>query len=133
MEKALKLIGKLKANLVSDEELLRAAWKAAVGPRIEAHARFRAYFPGRIVIEVDDRIWQNQLETLGPSIVKKMEGLTGRELRALIEFHLAIARPAPAVEEVPFRLSAPASEESRIQDPILRRIYANSKRRAKAV
>jgi len=36
MDQALRLLGRLKNQLVGDEELLRAAWKAAVGDRIEA-------------------------------------------------------------------------------------------------
>ena len=70
MDQALRLLGRLKNQVVGDEELLRAAWKAAVGDRIEAHARFRELLRDRIVVEVEDRVWQSQLHSLERQILQ---------------------------------------------------------------
>jgi hypothetical protein len=132
MEKALQSIAKLKAKLVSDEELLRAAWKSAVGPRIEAHARIRALFGKRLVVEVDDRVWQSQLESLAPAILAKLEKLTGGRLAAFLDFRVGLPRRMPEAVEAPFSLTAQDAEAAKIRDPYLRRIYLQSKRRAKS-
>ncbi len=132
MEKALRLITKLKNNLVADDELVRAAWLAAVGPRLEAHARFRELVRDRAVIEVDDRIWQSQLASLERPIVEKLEKLVGRRVVSRIEYRVAIPRPKPQAAPLPeFALAARDPEANRIADPSLRRIYLQSKRKAK--
>lgn len=132
MEKALQTIAKLKKNLVSNEELVRAAWKPAVGPRIEAHARIRALFGKRLVVEVDDRVWQAQLETLSPAILKKLEALLGEKVADHLDFRVGLPRKAPEPVEAPFALTPQDAEAARIRDPYLRRIYLQSKRRAKS-
>ncbi len=132
MEKALRTLSKLKKNLVSDEELVRAAWKSAVGPRIEAHARIRALFSKRLVVEVDDRVWQAQLETLAPAILRKLETLLGGRFADTLDFRVGLPRKAPEAAPAPFALTAQDPEAARIRDPHLRRIYLQSKRRATA-
>lgn len=133
MDKALRLIAKLKNDLVPEEELLRAAWKVAVGPRLESHARFRELIRDRVVIDVDDRIWQAQLTTLREQILDKLARVVGSRTVKQIEFRIAIPRKAPqsaGAEE--FRLLPQDVEANKIADPYLRRMYLNSKRRAAA-
>jgi hypothetical protein len=131
MEKALKLISKLKAQLVPDEELLRAAWKAAAGPRIEAHARVLEFIGSRLVIAVDDQVWQHQLTSLEKPLLRKLEALLGAKMVARIEYRVSIPRIKPQVVEEPFVLTAQDPEAAKIRDPFLRRIYLQSKKRAK--
>ena len=131
MDQALRLLGRLKNQVVGDEELLRAAWKAAVGDRIEAHARFRELLRDRIVVEVEDRVWQSQLHSLERQILQKIERLTGRSVARQIEYRLAIPRPGPKVEmAAEFQLAAQDQEAAGIADPGLRRVYLRSKKRA---
>lgn len=131
MDKALRLLGKLKNGVVGDEELARAAWRAAVGDRIEAHARFRELVRDRIVVEVDDRVWQSQMHTLEKQILGKLDRLLGKVVARQIEYRIAIPRPQPAVEDgAAFGLTIQDPEAARISDPGLRRMYMKSKRRA---
>lgn len=131
MDKALRWLGKLKNEVVSDEELARAAWRAAVGERIESHARFRELVRDRIVVEVDDRVWQNQMHTLEKQILAKLSRLLGKVVARQIEYRIAIPKPGPQVTgEVEFRLQARDPEARKISDPGLRRMYLKSKRRA---
>lgn len=131
MDKALRLLGKLKNNLVCDEELARAAWRAAVGDRIEAHARFRELVRDRIVVEVDDRVWQSQMMTLEKQILAKLERMLGKRIARQIEYRVAIPRPKAQSEgDLEFRLQSADPEADRIGDHGLRRMYLRSKRRA---
>ncbi len=131
MDKALRLLGKLKNKIVSDEELARSAWRAAVGERIEGHARFRELLRDRIVVEVDDLVWQGQMTTLERQILGKLNRLVGKVIASQIEYRVAIPRLKPQVaSESEFRLEVKHPEARKITDPGLRRVYLNSKRRA---
>jgi hypothetical protein len=135
MEKALRLISKLKSRLVPEDELLAAAWKAAAGPKIEAHARFLNWIGNRLVIAVDDVVWQHQLTSLEKPLLDKLERLLGTRKVARIEYRVAIPRMLPRGDDGAFALKAPTviedAEAAKIRDPYLRRIYLQSKRRAK--
>lgn len=131
MDKALRLLGKLKNNLVCDEELARAAWRAAVGDRIEAHARFRELVRDRIVVEVDDRVWQSQMHTLERQILDKLERMLGKRVARQIEYRIAMPKMGPRSEgEAEFRLQSRHPEADGIADSGLRKMYLRSKRRA---
>ena len=131
MDKALRLLGKLKNDVVGNEELARAAWRAAVGDRIEAHARFRGLVRDRIVVEVDDRVWQSQMHTLEKQILEKLSRLLGKVIARQIEYRIAIPKLVPETVGVAgFRLESKDVEAGKIGDPGLRRMYLKSKRRA---
>ena len=116
---------------MGDEELARAAWRAAVGDRIEAHARFRELIRDRIVVEVDDHVWQSQMHTLEHQILGKLQRLLGKVVARQIEYRIAIPRPTAQLEDGSgFRLAVVDPEAARISDPGLRRMYVRSKRRA---
>ncbi|WP_155121399.1 DciA family protein [Bryobacter aggregatus] len=135
MDQALRHIAKLKNRLVGDEELVRAAWRVAVGEKIEAHAHFRELIRDRMVIEVGDRVWQSQLMTLERQILTKLEKLLGRQIARQIEYRIAIPRRMPqsaatSDTNAQFQLELTHPEARRISDPGLRRMYLKSKRRA---
>jgi hypothetical protein len=131
MDKALRWLGKLKNGVVGNEELARAAWRTAVGDRIEAHARFRELVRDRIVVEVDDRVWQSQMHTLEKQILAKLSRLLGKVVATKIEYRIAIPKREPeVVGAAEFRLEARDPEAGRIGDPGLRRMYLKSKRKA---
>lgn len=135
MDNALRHIQKLKNGIVSDDELVRAAWRAAVGDKIESRARFRELVRDRIVVEVEDRVWQSQLNTLERQILGRLDRILGRRVARQIEFRIAILRPGPQRAEqsgaaAAFQLEMTDPEAGKIADPGLRRVYLKSKRRA---
>jgi dsRNA-specific ribonuclease len=131
MDKALRLLAKLKNSIVKDEDLARAAWRAAIGERLEAHARFRELHYQTLIVEVDDRVWQGQMHALEKQILDKLQRLLGRRLATRIEYRVAAPRRQPGRAEAwEFQLAPQDAEASRITDPGLRRVYLKSKRKA---
>src|ERR1043165_93141 len=74
MERASKLIRglRLPGDTISSEELACAAWANAVGKRIAAHTRAARLVRTKLVVEVEDRIWQRQLFTLSGHILANL-------------------------------------------------------------
>ena len=133
MDKALRHFQKLKNGIVNDDEMVRAAWRAVVGEKIEARAHYRELVRDRIVVEVEDRVWQSQLNTLERQILGRLDRILGRSVARQIEFRIAIPRPKPQRAEesgAEFRLEMSDPEARKIADPGLRRVYLKSKRRA---
>ncbi len=83
-------------------------------------------------VEVEDAIWQRQLHGLGRQIVNRVQKLMGSDAVQDVEFRIGIPRRQPQRAEA--RESslpqAPQDEADSIQDPILRRVYRNSRRKA---
>jgi Protein of unknown function (DUF721). len=75
MERAGRVLGKLKLSDhgIGDEELARSAWPLAVGKRIASRTGHVSLVRSRLVVEVEDAIWQRQLFTLRGQILAKME------------------------------------------------------------
>jgi predicted nucleic acid-binding Zn ribbon protein len=131
MERAGKLIRGLKSpgGCVSDEALVRAAWPQAVGPKIAAHTRPVALVSSRLIVEVEDAIWQRQLEAVCGQILPRLGKLAGRESVAAIEFRIGIPRRAPQRAE---KAHAESDEADGIADPVLRRLYKTARKRSTA-
>ena len=131
MERAGKLIRKLKlpAETASLEDLVLAAWPMAVGKRIASHTRPVALVRERLVIEVEDPIWQRQLWTLRGQILAKLVEVLGPGAVGTVEFRVAVPRRMPQREE---RIRIPADESSQIQDPMLRKLYQLDRKKATA-
>src|ERR1035441_5484390 len=70
MERASKLIRglKLSGDVITSEQLCCAAWPEAVGKKIAGHTRPAKLVRTRLVVEVEDHIWQRQLFALTPHI-----------------------------------------------------------------
>jgi predicted nucleic acid-binding Zn ribbon protein len=127
MERAGRVLGKMKQ--LSDEELVVAAWPHAVGKKIAAHTRAAGLVRQRLVIEVEDAIWQRQLFTLRGQILAKVEQVAGRPIATEIEFRISIPRRVPQREELSARLP---DEADGIDDFILRSVYKAARKRATA-
>ncbi len=129
MERAAKSLAKLSA--VSDEDLARAAWLAAVGKRIASHASAKALVRGSLIVEAEDAIWQQQLFHLRFPILAKLSQVLGGGIIRDVEFRLATPRRPPQPAQ---RLSEPKSldEADGIQDPSMRIIYKQSRKKASA-
>ncbi len=133
MERASKLIRKLAlpGESFSGEQLACAAWPAAVGKKIAAHTRAAKLVRARLVVEVEDHIWQRQLFTLTPQILGSLEKNIGRGVVEDLEFRVVPRRREPqrAVAAEPALM---ADEANAIEDPVLRSIYRASRNRARA-
>jgi len=132
MERAAKSLAKLKLDdAISHQELVCAAWPSAVGNRIARHAAAKALVRGRLVVEVDDAVWQKQLFYLRHSILKKLAETLGAGLVNDVEFRIAIPRrppqPAPSLNPV-----QSLDEADRIGDPVLRMVYKQARKKASA-
>jgi hypothetical protein len=134
MERASRLLRSLPipSDSISAEELAARAWPLAVGRKVAAHSRPVRMVRTRLVVEVEDIVWQRQLFTLTRQIVANLERTLGRGLVEDIEFVImprkreprrAVAMAAPALF---------ADEADAIPDPMLRTIYKASRKKALA-
>jgi hypothetical protein len=132
MERASRLIAKLRysSDAIGPEDLARAAWPVAVGPKIAARARVARMVGKRLVLEVDDPIWQRQLFTLTRHILANIEKHLGPDVVADLEFRVVPARRGPQRAEAAARTAGDDAE--RISDPVLRNIYKASRRKSLA-
>ncbi|MEJ7608204.1 MAG: DciA family protein [Bryobacteraceae bacterium] len=124
------MVGKLKlsAHGVSDEQLAIAAWPVAVGKKIALRTKSVSLVRDRLIIHVEDKIWQKQLFALRSQIVAALEKVLGRSIVGELEFRVAIPRRAPVVASTP----RPLDEADSIKDPILRGIYVAARKKATA-
>jgi hypothetical protein len=133
MERASKFIRALglPPGMLSPESLACAAWAPAAGKKIAAHTRASKLVRDRLVIEVEDAVWQRQLWGLRSQIVRNLEKHIGPGLVAELEFRIVPRRIEPRRATVSTPLLAP-DEASLISDPVLRNIYKASRKKALA-
>ncbi len=132
MERAAKSLAKLKlGDAVSAQELACAAWPVAVGERIARHAVAKLLVRERLVVEVDDAVWQKQLFHLRHPILKKIRETLGNGVVNDVEFRIAVTRRPPDVARS-LNPSKPVDEADRIADPVLRILYRQSRKKASA-
>lgn len=137
MERAGRLLGALQAarRCLTPEELALAAWPAAVGKKAARHTKAVALDGSRLVVEVGDELWRRNLELLSGQILANLQSMLGPSAPRWIEYRLAVPRRPVRSEalEAEFRLRPQGDDEAdRIEDPVLRRIYLRSKRKALA-
>jgi len=132
MERVSKLIRELNlsGDMITAEEMARAAWPAAVGKKIATHTRAARLVRTRLVVEVEDITWQRQLFSLTPHILNNLEKALGRGLVDDLEFRILPRRREPAIA----RASVPTlfDEAEAIDDPVLRGLYKLSRKKAQA-
>jgi predicted nucleic acid-binding Zn ribbon protein len=126
MERAGRLIGKLKLDVDDPELRARAAWKVAAGKKIAEHTRAVALVRGALVVEVEDQIWQRQLKTLSVFLLRNLEKALGEPLVTDIDF-----RPMPRRREPQRAERARGSQNTSedVQDPVLNMLYQQSRKR----
>ncbi|HEY3441330.1 MAG TPA: DUF721 domain-containing protein [Paludibaculum sp.] len=140
MERAGRIISKLKSarKHFTLEDLSCAAWPAAVGKRLASRTRALTLKGNRLIVEVEDDLWRRNLEMLQPQILRNFADLLEGASPTHIEFRIGIPRRPPQREEAPgaFTLTSPVAraedDADGIADPVLRRIYINSRRKALA-
>jgi len=131
MERLANLLSrsKLASGCMSAGQVAVAAWTAAVGKRLSARTRAVALVDGRLVVEVPDEIWKQQLSPLEGQIVANLAEVLGdRRVKAVV-YRVAAPRRGPGREEA---LPAVRDEADGIADPIFSRIYRAKRRRATA-
>lgn len=136
MERAGRLLARSETarRFLTAEELAVAAWPSAVGAKAARHTRAVALEGQVLIVEAGDELWLRNLELLSGQILANLRKDLGEAAPARIQYRLAAprrpVRSEPAGRE--FRLAASADEAARIEDPVLRRVYLKSKRKAVA-
>jgi|SRR5215469_534966 len=140
MERASKLIGglRLPEEAITAEELACAAWANAVGKKIAEHTRAARMVRTRLIVEVEDHIWQRQLFSLSKQILRNLEKQIGAGIVEDLEFRVGFKKP-PGREllRVPpqrasYAVPGSPDEADLIDDPVLRGIYKASRQKAGA-
>jgi predicted nucleic acid-binding Zn ribbon protein len=132
MERAGKALAKLKlSDAISPDQLAFAAWPAAVGERIAAHACPKALVRGSLVVEAEDAIWQRQLFHLRFDILAKLTEVIGSGVITDLEFRIAGAVPRrPPQSAQRHSETAPLDDADSIKDPVMRILYKQARTRA---
>ena len=133
MERAGRVLSRLKlaSHGVTDEQLACAAWPLAVGKNIANRTTAVSLIRTRLVIQVEDMVWQKQLWTLRYQILKKLEEALGQKLVTEVEFRVHVAPKRQPVRATESR-TAGADEADGIRDPLFRTIYKAARRKATA-
>jgi predicted nucleic acid-binding Zn ribbon protein len=132
MERAGKALAKLKlSDAISADQLAFAAWPAAVGKRIAAHACPKALVRGSLVIEAEDAIWQKQLFHLRFHILAKLTEVLGAEIITDLEFRIAGAVPRRPPQSAKSHSETISTDDAdSIEDPVMRILYKQARTRA---
>ena len=135
-----KLINTLPAILAasgSSEEVAEAAcvaaWKHAAGEMLSSHAVPLQLQDKRLVVAVEDGIWQSQLEQLRGQLLFRLNALLGQTFVKIIEFRIDAEKVRQLGTQakkqlddvrsnaaIPIELLSAAAE---IEDPGLRRTF----------
>jgi predicted nucleic acid-binding Zn ribbon protein len=139
MERVAKLIKnkKVSREMVTDEDVARAVWPAAVGKAIAAHTSRLKLVRNTLVVEVEDAIWQKQLFVLSHQILRSLHKLTGPSCIEAVEFRIGVPRRVPQragarQADFPAGMDTPYDDAETIQDPVLKKVYRLSRKRATA-
>jgi predicted nucleic acid-binding Zn ribbon protein len=131
MERAARLVKKNQPSgeIFTDDDLARAIWPAAVGKAIATHTSRVRLVRDKLIVEVEDVIWQRQLFPLTGQIVERIRNVAGSDIVRDIEFRIAVLRRQPMRAT---SCREPADEAEGIQDPVLKKIYQLARKKATA-
>lgn len=134
MERAGRLIGQMNraSRIMTDEELVRAAWPLAVGNKITRYTAVAALVRKTVVVEVQDMIWQRQLNTLRQQIVKNIVDIVGPGIVDDLELRPMTPKRRPRRAETARREAPLFDEADAIAAPSLRLVYKESRKKASA-
>src|SRR5687767_3757415 len=132
METFIKVLPAVIEAAGASEEVIEAAclgaWKHAVGETLNAHARAETLRDHTLVVAVEDKIWQRQLEQMREQFLFRLNKVLGRRVVKVIEFRIApekfaVQKPVAeksATRSIPIELVSAAAS---IEDPGLRRAF----------
>ena len=129
MERAGKSIAKLRGAGLAPDQLAVAAWPAAVGERLAARTNALTLVRSRLVVEVEDAVWQKQLFQLSSQILPRIAKVLGAGIVEELEFRIAPRIPRRPPQMAPAPAVADAEAEG-IRDPVMRTIYKRSRKKA---
>jgi predicted nucleic acid-binding Zn ribbon protein len=137
MERAARLIKKDRHSqqIIGENDIVRGIWPSAVGKAIARHTVRLKMVRTTLVVEVEDALWQKQLYPLSAQIVQRLQKLLGNTGIQEIEFRVAIMKRQMQREESVSPASADShlyDEADQILDPVLKKVYRNSRKRATA-
>ena len=120
-------------NALSPEDMTMAAWPAAIGKRLARRTRALSLVRDRLVVEVEDAVWQRNLHQLRGPILKNLREILGDAAPLDLEFRIGVPRRPPQREDIadPFSVTS-GDEADLIADPMLSRLYRISRRKAGA-
>jgi predicted nucleic acid-binding Zn ribbon protein len=130
MERAARLIRKNKysSENFSDCDFLRAIWPVAVGKAIASHTSRLRLIRDKLIVEVEDALWQRQLFPLTSQILDRIRKVSGRELVRDLEFLVAVPR-----RQVMSATTCHGLDEAEgISDPVLKKVYQLARKKATA-
>jgi hypothetical protein len=135
MERAGRLLGKVKLpkDAADVSVRVRAAWKGAAGKKVDEHTRVAQLVRTTLVVEVEDMVWQRQLNALKHFLVRNLNEALGGAVVTDIDFRPMPARMKP--QRASQHASQPADQmgsakrKNGIQDPVLALLYQQSKNR----
>jgi predicted nucleic acid-binding Zn ribbon protein len=132
MDRAGRVLGQLQlaSRGVTAEELAIGAWPAAVGKKIARKTRAIGLVRSRLVVEVEDAVWQKQLWVLRGQILSSLQNVLGNESVSQLEFRVAVKRRQPGREETHGAGVSGTDEADAIADPIFRNLYRAARRKA---
>lgn len=135
MERAVKVLKnkKLSREILSDDDLARAVWPLVAGRAIATHTLRLRVVRTTLVVEMEDAVWQKQLYPLTKQILDRLRAVTASDSIQDIEFRIGIPRREPQRADAPRIASVgPTDEAEGIQDPVLKKIYRLSRKKATA-
>ena len=126
MQRAGRLVSGLKTKSagLSSEEMAGAAWPAAVGKRLAGRTGPVRLFGAKLVVEVEDAVWQGQLFTLTSQILPKLKAILGPGIVEHLEFRIGVPRREPQ------RAVVADERADGIEDPIFQLLYLTSRTRS---
>lgn len=129
MQRAARLLSKTKLQnaKLAPEEFAAAVWPAAVGKRLAQRTGPVKLYGRKMVVDVDDAIWQKQLATMSGQILTKLQGMAGPGLIETIEFRVGMPRRGP---QVALTFDGADDRADGIADPIFRQLYLASRERS---
>ena len=98
--------------------------ESGCGKKIAGHTRATAVVRTSLIVEVEDVVWQRQLNTLRHFLVRNLTAALGEVLVTDIDFRPMPARRAPQ--------KAVTSRPGQIEDPVLDLLYRQSRNRNRA-
>lgn len=104
---------KLSKPLLTGEEVLRAAWRSAVGKIISRHTSRVRLVRNTLVVEVEDAVWQRQLNSLWHQILEQVRHSTGNNTLENIEFRIAVPRREAQRAQSANEFASPSNVDSK--------------------
>lgn len=131
MERASRIFGGLTApqRPLTNEQIAVSAWPKAVGKRIAKYSRASKLVRTRLVVEVEDQTWQQNLYVMTHYVLKNVVRAIGPGIVEEIEFRVMPRRREPQRAMAATAALPLFDEADAIADPVLRSIYRESRRR----